>query len=408
MKSARSRQQGFTFLEMALTLFTMGFLLSAVPRLLSQGTDVMAAAPGALPTDAGQLALNGFVIINHRLPCPASGPFTGVENCSIDSGYVPYKTLGLPRPVTNNDGFAFGYAVLRDNAHNNDLAVASAKYTPTYFYTTGNYWEAPPTRTSTSSGGAPLINGLDFCAKLRHAATLGQQSAQTGIKNVRNPTQRINVAWVLVDPGQRNADGSTGTSFPGEFDGANQPGLSNLFESPSQPQTQTYDDTVSVGTLTQMFGELQCPQLLASVSAAAREADFANDNWRVRKFLYDFRAYELKVRNQKQIQAVNFTILAAFDITMTVALGALDLGIALAGPSGAAAIAISVINAVTSISMSAYNMVNAAQGLSDANAELTEGNQRVTDASTAVTDAATFRSQREAAMLLLDQRGWFE
>jgi hypothetical protein len=206
------------------------------------------------------------------------------------------------------------------------------------------------------------------------------------------------VAWVLVDPG----------SLDPSFNGDNNPAASVAFESPGRAQALDYDDKVTVGTLTQLFGELRCPELLSAVSAAAREADFANDNWRVRKYLYDFRSFELKVRQQKKTQADNFEILAIFDLSLTVALTVLDLGIALAGPAGAATIAAGLVNAVISISMGAINLDNAMSSASDAADEVTEGTTRKTDANTAVSDAATFRSERRDAVLLLDQRGWFQ
>ena len=51
MKSLRSRNQGFTFMEMALTLFSVGFLLSAVPGLLSKGSEVANSSPGSAPAE---------------------------------------------------------------------------------------------------------------------------------------------------------------------------------------------------------------------------------------------------------------------------------------------------------------------------------------------------------------------
>ena len=80
MKSKRSRSAGFTILEMALSLFATGFLLSAVPRLLQQGNVSMAAAPGSQPAEAVELALKAFVLKNNRLPCPASSGTSGPQS----------------------------------------------------------------------------------------------------------------------------------------------------------------------------------------------------------------------------------------------------------------------------------------------------------------------------------------
>ncbi len=394
MKALRSLSRGFTILEMALTLFAVGFLLSAVPQLLTRGNETLASSPGAQPLEGTELALKSFVYQYYRLPCPAVSATSGTESCGSGNskGFVPWKALGLARPATNSAGYPFAYAILRGT---NDLGTASAKYTPTYLDSTDSYWLTPGTLSSNQ------VNGLDFCAKLRTQAALPVDAALLRVRDWSDRTNLAkanNVAWVLVDPG---------TTDPA-FNGDNNPATSVAFESPGRAQAADYDDKVVAGTLTQMFSDLRCPVLLASVSAAAREADFANDAWRVRKYLLDFRTYELDVRRQKKTQADNFQLLAIFDTSMTVALGALDLGIALAGPAGAAEIAVSAVNAVTSIGMSAYNLSQAITGVSDAANEVTEGTQRVADATTAVANALAFRTARRNALLLLDQRGWFQ
>jgi hypothetical protein len=402
MKSLRSRQRGFTFIEMALTLFSVGFLLSAVPSLLTKGAEVMASSPGSAPAEATEMALNGFIMMQNRLPCPASTPLSGTEDCALTKGFVPYKTLGLARPVTNSEGHPFAYGILGGANH---LGQATAKYTPEYLVPNATgYWAAPETALSSQ------VNGLDFCAKLRSQAKLPLNTSLLNTRNYgdrANAAKMTNVAWALVDPGSRNTDGATG-SYP-LFNGSNDPTSAGLsFESPSRALTESYDDKVRVGTLSQTFGELRCPELLASVSAAARETDYANDHLRVRQYLYDFRTYELGVRKQKKNQADNTRILAIFDLTMNVALAALDLGIALSGPTGAVTVAVNLINAVTSISLSTYNLIQAEAGVDEAATEVTEGETRKTEAATAATSAAAFRTERTAALVLLDQRGWFQ
>jgi hypothetical protein len=392
MKALRSLSRGFTILEMALTLFAVGFLLSAVPQLLSRGNDALTSSPGSQPLEAAEFALKAFVYQNYRLPCPADSSVSGTENCSNSKGFVPWKTLGMARPATNSRGYPFAYGILKGS---NNLGAATAKYTPTYLDSSDSYWLTPGTLTSSQ------VNGLDFCAKLRSQAALPVDAALLRVRdwNARTDLSKAtNVAWAMVDPGITDP----------AFNGDNNPATSVAFESPGRAQAADYDDKVTAGTLTQMFSELHCPALLASVSAAAREADFANDNWRVRKYLLDFRSYELLVRTQKKTQSDNFLLMAALDTTMSVALGVLDLAVALAGPAGAAEIAVSAINAITAIGMSAYNLEQAIEDVITKGDEVTEGQQRVADATTAVSDAATFRTARRAALLLLDQRGWYQ
>ena len=396
----RHRNKGFTFLEMALTLFSIGFLLSALPGLLSLSKvpQSLASSPAAAPADAAEFALNGFIFTKSRLPCPSATPLSGEENCAITKGFVPYTALGLPRPVTNGDGQPFAYGMLAD------LGQATAKYTPQYLVSTDNYWETAPTRTSNQ------VNGFDFCAKLRSPAAL---AVDTNLLNIRNwndrtnETKMTNVAWVLVDPGNRGTDGAAG-KYP-VFNGGNDPSSSGMsFESPSRVQSPTYGDKVRVATLTQLFGELHCPELLASASAAAREADFANDDWRVRKYLYDFVTYERLVREQKETQAGYTVALAAFNLSQTVTTAALGLGVGLASGSGASAIAILAVTSAIGVATAVYGVGSAAKGLADAAAKVAEVKVRQTNATAAVTDANNLRQARYAALQLLDQRGWFQ
>lgn len=397
MTSLRSRHRGFTFVEMALTLFSVGFLLSAVPALLSKGAEVMASSPGSAPAEAAQFSLEGFLEMESRLPCPSADPLSGTEDCNITKGFVPYRTLSLPGPVVNSEGHPFAYSILGGANH---LGKATAKYTPEYLEAGASYWLPSVRKTSVQ------INKLDFCAKLRSQAALGFDSTLLNIHHWRDYVNgsKTNVAWVLVDPGSRNADGSTGT-YP-LFDASNQPSLSGTsFESPSRVQSGTYDDKVRVGTLTQMFGEQRCPELLASISAAAREADFANENWRVRSFLLDFRTDALRAYQKKQAQAENVQLLAGFDLAMTVSTGVLDVAVAQQSVSGAVAVGISVFNAIAATALSSYGVAQAVIGLAGAKKDVAGATDAVATSQQAVADALTFRSGRYSAFLLLDQRG---
>lgn len=423
LRTRRQASRGFTFLEMALTLFSLGFLLAAVPRLASQSTEVLQASPVGPPLDAATLAINGFALTYNRLPCPASHTAAptaanfGVEDCSLQRGTVPHRTLRLARPVTNGDDHPMVYSVYRNAAENADLAVASARFTPTYENTLYDsavendqhlrYKVTPPTSTSAQ------VNGLDLCAKLRGAAALPANAALTGTYQYLStyaPTDGVNVAWVLAEPGNRNADNSSGapSSIYDLFDGRNRVTGAEWFESPGKAQVLNYDDRVRAAGFSQLFSELKCPQLLASVSAAAREADFANDNLRMRKFLLEFRLFEKDSRKQKQTQAENMRLVAIFDTALSAALSALDLGVALAGASGAAAIAVNAINAITAIGLSAYNLSEAIKTKQEADQEFTEAGNRVNEARQEVTRAVDYRTSIQNALTLLDRRSWFQ
>lgn len=402
MRVRSARQRGFTLLEMALTLFSVGFLMAAVPQLVQQGNATLAAAPGSQPADAAELALKGFVLANNRLPCPTASPalaHAGSEDCSLSSGFVPFKVLGLAAPVTNPYGHPFAYGVLRGDNH---LGVASQRYTPAYLSPGASYLAVPAVATSA------LTNGLDFCAKLRDQSMRSHDAQLLSVRhwNDRNNSSKMrNAAWVLVDPGQRNADVNV-LAHP-LFGAGNQPGQL-LFDSPGRAAGIDYDDQVRVASLAQLYGELRCPTLLAAASAATREADFALDHWRVRSYLADFRSYELRVREQKLRQAEITQLMQILNLSMTAAGFVLDLGIGLASASGAASIAATTVAGITAVTLASIGVKDAVESVTDARDEVNEGRQRKADANTAMAAAATFRTARVNDVLRLDQRGWFQ
>jgi hypothetical protein len=392
-------QRGFTLLEMALTLFTVGFLLAALPQLIQDGSTTLASAPGTEPGEAAELALKGFVLARNRLPCPTNSPDLSVaatENCTLPSGFLPFKALQLAQPVTNAQGYPFAYGVLQGANH---LGQATAKFTPTYLKLGSSYYAGTGTETSS------VVNGLDFCAKLRDQAQIPFDGASLQVDHWDgNAKPSRNPAWVLVDPGGRNADGNTATHPL--FAAGNQPG-GLRFESPGKAALATYDDKVRAASLTQLYGELRCPTLLAAASAAAREADYALDHWRARSYLVDFRNYERRVREQKKVQADNTLLIQQFNISMTVVGFALDLGIGLASASGAGSIAATLVAGVSATTLAAIGLTDAQDAVGVAASEVTEGQQRESAARTAEAAAAVFRAARVSDLRILDERAWF-
>ncbi|GEM_PF-512958 len=396
----RRYQRGFTFLEMALSLFVTGALVATVPAVLRDGGAALRTVPLSSSLQAADAALQGFLYSEHRLPCPASSAEGGVEDCRLTEGFLPWSTLKLPAPVRNADRQPVAYAAYRGVV---DLAVSSAALTPRYAFTPAandNYQLAPPRQQSTQT------NGLDVCAKLRRAALAPATSAHLATRALNHPTAVINMAYVLTDPGAGDRDRAGGVQPA--FDARNQPQDGQLlYESDGRPPAEDYDDHVHSVGFTELFDRFDCPALLASVSAAAREVDFADDYWRTWRYLKDFRDLQLRMRAHELQLANTIRDLAIFEVAMTVALGVLDTGVALAGGSGAAAVAVNLINAVSSISLSAVALSMAIDGASDKASEKVEAEQRRDQAQAAVAAAAQFRAAARETLLELDRRGVF-
>ena len=397
--------RGFTLVEMSVVLFLMGFLLVALPRLLTDGSQQQMGQPGATTAETAAMALHGFVLRNNRLPYPAASVSSGVEDPGRKTGYLPWKSLGLPTPLRNGSGFEFWYGIYTKAGL--DLGSADDVFTPSYLdiagvgsYTSAidpaTYSAAAITRTSN------VTNGLDFCDKLRSASLAALDSAQIRLRKPGGNTAVVNAPWVLVDPGANNAfDGSNKTA-------ATLSGSALVFESAGRVQDVNYDDKVTAGGFNQMFAELKCPSLLAAASGAAREADFAFENWRLLRFYADFRKFEVTVRNKAKDMAYNQWFIAVADVTLAAAMTVEDLAIALGSISGAVEIAVTVVNAVIAIAMAVQEVTGADAALTSAQADVVTANARSDQAVIEVTNAGTFLANRRAAVQAIDNRGWFQ
>ena len=97
---------GFTLVEMAIVLVIVGLLLNTLLTLLTAQRELRAIDATQQSLKQISESLNGFIILNGRLPCPSSqaNPTNanyGLEDatCSanyVTEGYLPWKTLGVP------------------------------------------------------------------------------------------------------------------------------------------------------------------------------------------------------------------------------------------------------------------------------------------------------------------------
>lgn len=375
------RQRGFTLLEMAVVMAVIGFIAVLVPKLVSDVATMQSTAKSESPHAVGEAALVGFVVANHRLPCPDIDG-DGAEDCSAGErrGRLPYASLGLPAPVLNSFGFPLEYAVVRGGGA--DLTVVSAGFAPAL----------PETNPTLATK-----NGLDFCQALR---ILGASATAP----VTEPSSGgVGVPFMLADPGAIDAD-----RVGGLFDLANS-GTSLAFESAGRPRSDTYDDSVHVTSFAVLLGVLDCPRHIAAASGAARETDAAYDIWRAAKFYEAFREHGLRVRENAKESADFKHLMAVYvNTVLTAALVANDLAVALSSGSGAAGIAVATVNSVIAVASAVYGVIEAIKGKNDAATALTEAQQQKTNATTNVGRTRTYFKQAVSRALVMDARGWHQ
>ena len=100
-----NKQQGFSLIELAIVLFIVALLLSGLLVPLTAQIEQQRRTETQKQLAEIQQALQGFAIINGRLPCPTTilNPATAgygeeAASCSTNpaaEGYLPWKTLGV-------------------------------------------------------------------------------------------------------------------------------------------------------------------------------------------------------------------------------------------------------------------------------------------------------------------------
>jgi prepilin-type N-terminal cleavage/methylation domain-containing protein len=106
-------QFGFSLIEMAMVLLIISLIISSL--LLPLSTQITQKRLKTTQRDLEIIneSLLGFLVINNRLPYPASNSATGIEDSKLDGqeGYLPWTTLALDNSKTDAWGQAFRYRV---------------------------------------------------------------------------------------------------------------------------------------------------------------------------------------------------------------------------------------------------------------------------------------------------------
>ncbi len=223
----KSRNHGFTLVEMAMVLLIIGLLLGGLLPTISSQVEQRRVTDTNKQLDEVREALLGFAIANGRLPCPAAPNATGVESfaaghsatdgqCSnFYDGFVPASTLGL----AGTD--SAGYAV---DPWGNRIRYAATQWNNNVFTKNGGM---------SGAGISNLSPNLLVC------------STATGISgagcNGNSLTASPGVPIVIFSTG-KNGPGSAGIDEAANLDG-NQTFVSHVYSPPSSANGE-FDDIV--------------------------------------------------------------------------------------------------------------------------------------------------------------------
>lgn len=249
--SFRRRPHGFSLVEVAVSLVILGVVTLLLVQFMGVAQEHrQAVAQRDLMTRADD-ALLAFVMVNNRLPCPASDG-GGNENCGSPNevGRLPFRTLGLPDAHAGR----IRYGVLKRldlGAAENDAALTDVK--PRF-----QALQATP-------GGAGLVfasasgnNGIDFCRALR--TSMRQPVDASFLHTLRAPTPSDpstpiarNVAYALALP-----------TAPDGFGFANANDAVPAFESPRRVVGVDYHDQVRAAAPAQLWTRMHCGDAMAA------------------------------------------------------------------------------------------------------------------------------------------------
>lgn len=369
-------------LETALTLTVLGAVFAAAPavvRIVSQASG--GSSDEGFSTSAGIDSALGFVMVHDRLPCPDTTG-DGLEDCGSEVGQFPYLTAGLPGPLKNADGNLFRYGVYQRSGI--DLSNPSAAYSPVL-----------------SNG--PLsasVNGLDLCGELQKASLQTYSSSALG-QRIGQGAGSVNVAFVFVDPGQRDADLSSGI-----FDGANAAGVT--FESSSTPRSYRYDDVVAGVGFHQLLGHLQCARRIAVVEGAALEEKIASDSLTSVSLLKTFFDNNLTLAKNMLKSAQFRQAIAVTAGAASTASSLFEVASALTTTAGKAATALAATQFGIAAGMLATDTYFTIQEVNEKTEGKTDANALVTLATSEVAALQAALSATQVDVRAKDQRGFFQ
>lgn len=401
-------QKGFTLIEISVALLALGLVLVAAVVFWQQSERQRVTVAQQAAQHQTRDALMGFMHAHYRLPCPAANT-QGVESCSDGAtprqvGYVPWKTLGLPRPEAGQ----LRYGVYREPHAtaplDRDLAVAMDRMNPLRVRTPsprpknadapnpnappipsvaetllGATWlgdSANPLNASCNAsqsppctlGGTGATQLVDLCLALHTASDLA--TAPDGRLAVRANGTRRPAAFVIAAPGLLDRDGN-GQAFD-----AGNAGASNTdptFDAPSTSISVGSDDLVLSASAAEVFSGLHCGAALSAISHAHFNA--ATGAFVLERGYYDYRdqlfvairlaeadvaaaAAGFASATSALLDGAKEIVSATADTTMSAGARSFQIGLAIAATVAAG---IAEVQAIAGIALAATSLADANQ-----------------------------------------------
>ncbi|MDR1660809.1 MAG: hypothetical protein LBR95_00015, partial [Azoarcus sp.] len=319
----RTKEKGFSLLELSVIVLILGLLTTLSWRFIAARAQQEESVATRSLLERADWALTGFVLSNHRLPCPAADE-NGLADCSTgEVGRLPYKTLGMADARAGR----IRYGVLRRDtaaddpeadvddpapalSRNADLTRAMDRFYPLVGWAEGNFAANPPALPVLETENSDFVyspvialnrplnetNGIDFCQALRVAEDPAPTDVTSHVHTTAGGTPR-QVAYALALPGALDASGDNDL-----FDTTAGP----AFGLPQGGQTYLNDDRVRAVSPGVLWTRLGCGVAVAAIGHAQPHAATAAAMLYVS--LYD---YEQVLEQANNLAGANVTIAAS-------------------------------------------------------------------------------------------------
>lgn len=396
------RQRGLSLVELAVAMVIIGILGVVVWRWVMATREPLQRPAMLAQLSEAQAAVEGFVLANSHLPCPAPDA-GGVAACGDSNAvFLPWRTLGMGSEFNN-----LHYGVNRGGSM--DLAATAASVSPDLYLDLPGL--AVPEHTEDSGaatnaatvaanaavaaiaaakGRRTAVNGLDWCHVLRRYAA---NAAAPGVLAAGSAADSVPVAYILVHPGANN-----------QFDGHNAVGASSVwkFDFPGRPQNSDFDDlSLAVGPA-DLSARIGCVARLSAMQATAQGAYAAYDTTRVMQEYWSLRISDVSAKVSDVEGAETGVLLAA----MGIALGTTSTVMSIASSANTEGVtAFEIAIAAVNLGMAIAENVLANEDLQDAKDELVATKEKRLAADAYAVHIYNSFTQAMNAAIQLDQKG---
>ncbi len=324
----RKQQSGFSLVELGVVMVIVGVIGIIAWRWVASTREPLQRPAIVSQLTEAQMALEGFVLAQSRLPCAASN-ISGSEDCSSATAlFLPWRTLGLSSRFgqlhygVNRGGTGFNLAPAPGALER--LVSPDLNLTYGGIPSTDSDLPSDPGVTTALSSVATAMaaataqrdaepNGLDWCRVLRRFAA---NPSAAGVLQAGNATASMPVAFVIAHPGLNQV-----------FEGSNVVGGvgGRQFDFPGRSQSADFDDiSIAVGPA-DLSGRIGCASRLSAMQAAGQAAYVAYDNALLVQEYWSLRVFDVEQARSALSGAESGVTLAAVNLALAVGSAALSI-----------------------------------------------------------------------------------